>query len=404
MNNKMNNKKLFIFGFGFLMLILMSGVSALGVTPARTTIDFEPGLEREVKFEVINSDKKDIDIVMVPDGELAEYIQISESKSSIPSDIKTREFSYTLNLPGDLEPGLHIGEVIILQVPSSSGSSGAQVFATLAVVTQIYVYVPFPGKYANADLIIYNANQGEAVRFVFPIVSAGEFDLTSVWANVEIFNKLDEVVGSFNTGTIEVPSGEKREIVYDWVADVAIGEYRAVASLVYDEGTINLEKIFSVGSLELELESIRVSDFSLGEIAKLEMLVENKWSEPISGAYIETKIKDDDGIIVSAFESVSYEVAALSKKVFVSYWDTAGVKEGTYEADVTINYAGKVSNNNLRFEVSENDLTIIGLGYVISDSGSGEELDTIIVVLIIVVVLLVLINLLWFLKLRKRFK
>ena len=58
----------------------------------------------------------------------------------------------------------------------------------------------------------------------------------------------------------------------------------------------------------------------------------------------------------------------------------------------------------MKFQVSENDLTIIGLGYVISDGGSGEGLDTIVIVLIVVIVLLVLINLLWFFLLRKRLK
>jgi hypothetical protein len=240
---------------------------------------------------------------------------------------------------------------------------------------------------------------------VFPVVSAGEFDLTAVRANVEIFNKLDEKVGTFDTTTIGVPSGEKKEIVHGWVADVPIGEYRAVASLIYDEGTINLEKIFSVGSKDLELKSIEVNSFNLGEIVKLEMLVENKWSEPISGAFTQTTIRDSNGDTVSRFDSASYVIDALSKKVFVSYWDTAGVREGTYETEVSINYAEKSSKQNLKFEVSENDLTVIGLGYVISAEGVEDgEGDTIVLVLIIVIVLLVLINLLWFFMLRKKLK
>src|SRR3989344_4363852 len=149
---------------------------------------------------------------------------------------------------------------------------------------------------------IYNANQGENVKFVFPVVSAVEFDLTSVRAQV----------GIFETDSISVESGTKKEIIYDWKADVPIGEYRATATLIYDEGTINLEEQFSVGSKELELKEINVNGFTLGEIAKLEMLVENKWSEPISGAHIETKIKNSNGDIVSSFESASYDVAALA--------------------------------------------------------------------------------------------
>ena len=393
------------FAFVLIMILFAGTVSALGVTPARTTMDFDPELSRSVSFEVINSGGTDIGLVMTTSGELGEYITLPVSNSEMTGDEKTKEFSYDLNLPRDLSPGLHIGEVFILQIPSSGDSSGASVLATLAVVTQVYVYVPYPGKFANADLVIYNANQGEKVNFVFPVVSAGEFDLTAVRANVEIFNKLDEKVGTFDTTTIGVPSGEKKEIVHGWVADVPIGEYRAVASLIYDEGTINLEKIFSVGSKDLELKSIEVNSFNLGEIVKLEMLVENKWSEPISGAFTQTIIRDSNGDTVSTFDSASYVIDALSKKVFVSYWDTAGVREGTYETEVSINYAEKSSKQNLKFEVSENDLTVIGLGYVISAEGVEDGgVDTIVLVLIIVIVLLVLINLLWFFMLRKKLK
>jgi hypothetical protein len=139
----------------------------------------------------------------------------------------------------------------------------------------------------------------------------------------------------------------------------------------------------------------------LGEIAKLEMLVENKWSEAISNVHIETLIKDAEGDVVSNFESAAQDIGALNKESFVSYWDTAGVREGTYDAEVSIKYGDKTSEKNLKFEVSQNELVIVGLGYVIStDAGGG--VDTIVIVLVVVIVLMVLINLLWFLLLRKK--
>ena len=289
-----------------------------------------------------------------------------------------------------------------MQLPSGATSEGSQILATLAVRTQVHLYVPYPGKYANAKMYVYGADVGEEVRFVIPVVSAGEFDLTSVRANVDVYNKLGEKVTSFNTDSISVASGARKELVYNWKADVPIGDYIAKASLIYDEGTLDLEETFSVGSKELELQEISVNDFSLGEIAKLEMLVENKWSEPIGGAHVETTIVNDRGGVVSSFKSASYDVGALSKQVFVSYWDTAGVKIGTYETEVSINYADKSSKKGLQFDVEENRLTVIGLGYVIS-TGGGES-NSLMYILIGAVVVLILINLLWFFLFRKRFK
>ncbi len=389
----------------FLILLvgvfMMSGVLGFGISPARTTLDFKAGMERDVSFDVINSEGEDISFVFLAQGDLAEYIFSDVSSGSILASEKSKSFSYSLKLPELLEPGLHKGEVVVMQLPDEGSGQGSQVLATLAVATQIYLYVPYPGKYANAKLYVYSANVGEVVKFVIPVSSAGEFDLTSVRANVDVYDKAGEVVDSFNVGPIAIPSGQQRELVYDWDADVPVGDYVAKSTVVYGDGTVSLEEKFSVGSEKLVLQEIWVDDFSLGEIAKLEMLVENKWSEKIADVLIKTKISNERGGVVSEFKSSDYDVGGFSKEVFVSYWDTAGVIEGDYDAEVSIKYGDKESRENLKFEVSENELVVIGLGYVISaDDGVGP--DAIVVVLMSAVVLLILLNLLWFLLLRKR--
>jgi hypothetical protein len=387
----------------FLGILLFSSVFGLGITPARTTMDFKEGLKRSVEFEVLNPAGKNMNVIFSVQGELAKYIILPSREASLSPSERSKTFNYEITMPNELTPGLHTAEVFIMEVPSGAEMGTTQVLATLAVVTQLHVHVPYPGKYAIANMVIYNANQDEEVTFVFPVISAGEFDLTSVRANVDIFNKMGEKVDSFSTNTINVPSGQKKEIVHNWKAKVPIGEYLAKATLIYDEGVLNFEGAFSVGSKELELKEIVARNFRLGEIAKLEMLVENKWSELISGAYIETKIKNDRGDIVSKFQSPSQSIEPLSKNIFNSYWDTAGVRVGTYDAEVTIHYADKISNNNLKFKVDNNELTIIGLGYVVSAEKSGGR-DALVTVLVVVIALLVLINILWFMIIRKRLK
>lgn len=383
-------------------IFMISSVYALGVSPGRTTIDFKPDTQKIVNFEIINSGNSDMNVVLSVQGELAEYISLSSSEIFIPANEHSKTISYSVNFPSSLEPGLRIGKIFIMEVPKNTETGGSAVLATLAVVTQLYVNVPYPGKYATSEMFVYDANEGEDVTFIFPVMSRGEFDLTSVKANVDIYNSLSEKVDSFNTNSIKISSGERKELVYKWKADVPIGEYRAVATVIYDEGVINLEKQFSVGSKELVLQEISVNNFILGEIVKLEMLVENKWSEPISGVHIETKIKNDFGDIVSSFESASYDVDSLAKQVFMSYWDTAGVKVGSYNAEVSIKYGDKISKKNLEFLVEENKLTIIGLGYVISTEDDGD--NSLVTILVIVIVMLVLINMVWFLWIRKKLK
>lgn len=396
----MKNKSLVIFA---LLIFLIGSVSALGVTPARTTIDFEPGLKRTVDFSIINSEHKDATLIISPQGDLNASISLKENSVTMSSTEESKQLSYEVNLPNELSPGLHVAEIVILQLPEKSETSEAYIGAALAVVTQLYVYVPYPGKYAEAALNIVNAGQGEDAVFIIPVVNRGEFDLVSVKANIDIYNKLNEKITSFDTATISVRSKEKKELVSKWRADVPIGTYRAVVTLTYDGETINLEKQFNIGNKELELQQLEVNNFRLGDIAKLEMLVENKWSEQISGAHVQTQIYNEKEELVADFSSANYDIPALSKKLMVSYWDTAGVKPETYSAKVFLKYADISTQKNLQLKVSEDRIEVIGLGYVVSSEGTSKN-DNLVLVLIVGIVILILMNLFWFLLLRKRLK
>ena len=338
---------LMMFG---IVVFMMANVFAFGVSPGRTTLGFESGLSKTVSFEIINSEGKDMDFILSVDGDLSDYINVSQRKVSIGASESKKVISYDISLPDSLEPGTRTGRIIVTEIPKESGSALSYVSGTLAVATQLHVNVPFPGKYASASLVVYNVAEGDDIIFVFPIFSKGKFNLSEVRANIDVYNNLNERIGSFNTDSIAIPSGEKKELVYRWENDLPVGSYFVKATLIYDEGTSPLEASFNVGSKELELQEIKVNDFSLGQIVKLEMLVENKWSELVKDAFIETKIMDDGEEVVASFRSSAYDIDPLKKTVFTSYWDTAGVAPGSYVAEVIINYIGKESKKNLKFE------------------------------------------------------
>jgi len=74
----------------------------------------------------------------------------------------------------------------------------------------------------------------------------------------------------------------------------------------------------------------------------------------------------------------------MTKNLMISYWDTAGVKAGTYDASIYLRYGQKSSQRDVKMEVKENEINVIGLGYVISESsgGSGSGLTTILIIVI----------------------
>jgi hypothetical protein len=164
--------------------------------------------------------------------------------------------------------------------------------------------------------------------------------------------------------------------------------------------TIQIEEVFKVGEQTLQLQAINVDDFSLGGIAKMEMLVENKWGEEIKEAYINTEVYKD-GELMSKFKSATQDIPALSKGELISYWDTAGVQKGTYDTEVNIKYGQESIKENIKLDVQENEINVLGLGYVISEQGGGTGDNNLVTILIILVIILVIVNI-YFLFIRKK--
>lgn len=379
-------------------------VSALGITPGKSTFDFEPGAQRKVSFSVVNSEARDMSLVVLIQGELNQSISVSEVAFKMSSDERSKELTYILTMPLSLKPGLHTSEVVVVQLPEKSAISEAFVGAAVGVATQVYVFVPYPGKYAEASLNVIGPDDNGEIVFVMPVISRGDLDLVKVRGLIEIYGQLNEKIATLNTNEVAIPSGQRMEIVATWIPNVPSGTYRAVATVLYDEGTLTLEKQFNVGSRLLDLQNIEVNGFSLGEIAKFELLVENKWSEVIMGAYANLLIYNNEGEVMADIKSPSYDVPALEKILMVAFWDTAGVRKGIYDSSVFLRYGQQSVQQDFKLEVKDNEINVIGIGYVISRESAGGGLfdNTLVVVLIVVIALLVIINLLWFLVLRKK--
>ncbi|MEK6858343.1 MAG: hypothetical protein AABX53_00320 [Nanoarchaeota archaeon] len=396
-------KRLFMFA-GMVVLVVMQ-VSALGITPGRTTLQFEPGVEQTVEFTVINSEQEDMQLVLLVQGELNQTIALSTTSWDVAASESEKKLSYVFRAPSTLTPGTRTAEIIVIKLPKRGATGATFVGAAVGVTTQLHVLVPYPGKYAEPDLNIAGPDDSGKVTFLIPTVSRGELDLVRVRATVEVYTALNEKIITLSSNEVSLASGARAELVAEWDASaVAPGSYRAVVNVLYDEGVTKVEKTFEVGKRVLELQNVEVNDFSLGEIAKFELLIENKWSQPISGAYADMVVYNAQREIMANFKSATYEVPALGKALLVTFWDTEGVKEGTYDSSVFLRYDEHSDQQDFKLKVSSNDISVIGLGYVISkDSGDSGESNTLVIVLATIIGVLVLINVLWFLVLRKKF-
>ncbi len=398
------DKKTFLL-FVIFGILFSESVFALGITPGRSTFNYESGVDKKVDFNVINDGGKDVNLVVMVSGEFNESIGLSENSFKMSANEKSKSLSYTLNMPSGLTPGLHTSEIQVIQLPEKSSNGGAFVGGVVGIATQLYVNVPYPGKYAEGELNILVDDKGK-VTFAIPVINRGELDLARVKGIVDIYSSLNEKITSVNTNEISLLSKERKELVADWDSSVVKpGPYRAVVSVLYDEKALSLEKEFNVGIKKLNVEDIAVNDFSLGQIAKFEILINNQWSEKIKDAYANIIIYNKDNEKMAEFKSANYDIDPLSKSLMVAFWDTKGVKAGTYDSSLFLKYGDSSEQRDLKLDVSDKSINIIGFGYTLraSTSGVNAGLFSMTNILIGVVVLLVIINLSWFMFLRKKF-
>lgn len=392
------DKKIFIIT-GILVLFFINSVSAIGITPGRTTVNFEPGLQRDISFSVVNTEHKDMGVVMSVRGELAEYITLGKIYAEFSSDEDSKSFSYSLKLPDSFEkPGRYEGEIVALEVPKGMDEeTGANIGATVAVVSQLHVYVPYPDKYLEAEVNVIE--EGDKINFVIPIVNRGKLDIVNAKATIDIYDGNDEKIDMIETNTLSLLSLERKELFTKWNANVNPGRYKAVVTLRYDNEVSTILKEFNVGEKFLEILEIVVRDFQLGGIAKFNALVENKWSSDLKDVYLNILVYNNEGEIMADFKSPTYDIDGLSKAEMVAYWDTAGVHEGRYDGKLMLKYGEKSTERNIEMKISQNNIEVVGLtGYVVRGESKGFNIQNIIA---IAVAVLVVANIAWFIIIRR---
>lgn len=386
-----------------LMLILLSGtVLGLGVTPARTTMDFVPNHQESIDFTILNSEKKDLSLVLYARGDLESSISFVQDQISMTDLEESKTASYNINLPPNLSPGLHKTDIVVLENSPSAASGGqAHIGTVLGVATQLYVYVPYPGKYIDAELGIHGSP--EKKQFIIGMVNRGKEDVNSVKAEIFIYDSSGNVVKDFETNEMSLAAGVKGELFYEWDVDISDGKYLAKAVLEYDGNEVLFEKEFEVGELILDLKQIFVENFVLGEVAEFNMIVENKWSEVITSAYAEMRVFDQDFSEIANFKSATYDIPPRSQETMIYYWDTQGIGADVYDANIIMHYAGKRTQQDLKLDVQPDKIEVIGLGYVISELPTRDS-GSLVVILMTIIGVLVIANILWFLVFRKRMK
>jgi methionine-rich copper-binding protein CopC len=388
--------------------ISAGSAAAIGVTPGRTTVDFEPNLEKEVNFTILNNEHKSFNAFVYAEDELKDAITSDKNIVEFKETDKSKTFTYKFKLPEKLqEPGDHWAKIIIMEMPSATEQKPESqvVLATTAVVHQLRVKVPYPGKYADLDLVVNEAEPNEDVNFFVKVFNIGSENIYKAFATVDILGATNEKIATVESEQIAVESKKTGEIAIPWKAEVNPGIYHAVVTVNYDGEVRKIEKNFAVGAMRVEIIDVKVRNFVLGGIAKFEINMENKWNQKISNVFAEIVMSSQAGDQVASFKSSAIDVDPLQRATLYAYWDTEGIEKGAYDAKLILHYGEKTSEKLLKTYVNLESIEteIVGItAKVITAKGGavGPGAD----ILVPLVLILVMINAGWFFYFRRRKK
>ncbi len=385
------------------MLVLINHAYALGIAPSHSDVIFEPGLEKTIQLKIINNVHKDFDAVIYAEGELAEYIIIENPTSSLSKDEDSKIISYKIKLPQSFEKqGLHEARVVVREIPKKT-KGGTTITATVAVVSKLKVMVPYSGKYAEIKLFVTNFKQDKESNFAIEVKNLGTQDILEAYAIVNIYDPSNNKVATITSNKASIKSKDKDILIARWTPDLGPGNYRAVATLMYDSLNTRDEKPFTIGTFALDIISISVNNFKLGGIAKFDILVENKWNEEVPNVFAETSVKDDKGKIYTQFKTASADIPAFGSQELNAYWDTAKVIPEAYKFDIVLSYLGQKTEKVFDIMVDHDKITASLVGQVI---GVEEEEKPVVLksiyILIFLVVILIIFNVfVYFKKIKK---
>jgi len=125
----------------------------------------------------------------------------------------------------------------------------------------------------------------------------------------------------------------------------------------------------------LDVLSIAVNKFKLGDIAEFNVLIENIGNESVENVYYEVVLNYSNGSNVTGIQSTPLNIAAQEKKEVIAYWNSTIMPPGSYTGKLEVICSSKRKEYGLLMNVSAAEIktAIKGVtGMVVSSLGVNE--------------------------------
>ncbi|MFC1741509.1 hypothetical protein ACFL3V_03160 [Nanoarchaeota archaeon] len=352
-----------------LLVLLSSSVLAIGIVPATKNIDFKPGQKVSYSVDIVNNAHEDLEVLLYTKGEFSKNLVFVTRGSQfgkmdantkvlkMGEDEKARKVDVEFTMPDKIEvAGPHTVKIYAVGSTPAPEGEGAVVKADIAVISKLVIDVPYPDKYAEARVHVLDTQSGKPVEISVPVFNKGSEDIDEVYITVKVHSADGEIVDEMITGKQPLDKGDQTKFTVRASDAYPPGEYKAVAVVHYDGAVFEAESHFNIGDLLLELKGLVVEEFTLGGVARFDILLYNKWSSDLTNVHAEMQITGPDNKEYTKFKTVAVDIPSRELATLEGYWHTQDVFPGIYTAKVTLYYSNKISQKEFELEVQPNKI------------------------------------------------
>jgi len=346
---KMTKKILLTVMLLLTLAISSSDVFGLGVSPGRVEMSFLPNYvyEGQACYTLSGIARLRFEI----QGDINDSIKIKGlDENNEISNLMTPEIhgciDYTMTMPASFDkPGLHIQAINAVEVPDDVSGS---IFAVVKIQHQIYIRVPYPGKYIEIlAFTAQNSNAGEMVPFNIVMIGKGVETAKTVYGLISIYDKDNNLIETTTTKTLkDIANEDKRELTAFWNSSPnREGNYRAELKLIYDDLTNNATTTFKLGGLDVNLLDYS-DEVIIGGIKEFSMVVDSTWSETVKNVKATATVfnySSSKDAPITIVETISRDIPPWGTDTLKGFLDTSLLQLGNYTVRINITY-----ENNLK--------------------------------------------------------
>lgn len=333
--------------FGILFLLLIHNVDAIGITPARITIYYEPNSVETIEFAIFNSEGYAYDANVQIGGPLKEIINFPAQNITLEPGA-SYPFSFTTTMPSEMEmPGDYINQIVAVELPPPQvEDSGTLISSLTAIIGQLVIRVPYEGYYLSGRISATSVSVGKNAEFKIFLENLGDKEINNIVGTIQIYDSDNKIVKTIRFNDSLGLNQIKESSLYWNTAGALAGEYRAELTLEYVGKTFETDTTFKLGDIIIEIVNFQ-KEIIAGKINKYSAELSSGWNNPINEAFIKLLVQYGGETYV--YKSEDFDLEPWEKKEVVMYVDATHMVEGKYPAEFSVYY--DVYSNSEKFDI-----------------------------------------------------